>query len=92
MRKILNWFKSLFVKKDVPDNIPEFTVATGDVFITKLMLESGLCQSGGEAKRLIAQGGVSINGTRVNSYSNPLEVKDGDILKVGKRKFIKLKK
>ncbi len=85
-------FQKVFVKKDVPDNIPEFTVATGDIFITKLMLESGLCQSGGEAKRLIAQGGVSINGTRVNSYSNPLEVKDGDILKVGKRKFIKLKK
>ncbi|MCD6446599.1 MAG: tyrosine--tRNA ligase [Candidatus Marinimicrobia bacterium] len=85
-------FQKVFVKKDIPDNIPEFTVATGDIFITKLMLESGLCQSGGEAKRLIAQGGVSINGTRVNSYSNPLEVKDGDILKVGKRKFIKLKK
>lgn len=87
-----DYFQKVFVKKDVPDNIPEFTVATGDVFITKLMLEIGLCQSGGEAKRLIAQGGVSINGTRVNSYSNPLEVKDGDILKVGKRKFIKLKK
>ncbi len=87
-----DYFQKVFVKKDVPDNIPEFTVATGDIFITKLMLESGLCQSGGEAKRLIAQGGVSINGTRVNSYSNPLEVKDGDILKVGKRKFIKLKK
>jgi len=85
-------FQKVFVKKDVPDNIPEFTVPIGDVFITKLMLESGLCQSGGEAKRLIAQGGVSINGTRVNSHSNPLEVKDGDILKVGKRKFIKLKK
>jgi len=87
-----DYFQKVFVKKDVPDNIPEFTVAIGDVFITKLMLESGLCQSGGEAKRLIAQGGVSINGARINSYSNPLEVKDGDILKVGKRKFIKLKK
>lgn len=87
-----DYFQKVFVKKDVPDDIPEFTVPTGDVFITKLMLESGLCQSGGEAKRLIAQGGVSINGARVNSYSNPLEVKDGDILKVGKRKFIKLKK
>lgn len=87
-----DYFQKVFVKKDVPDNIPEFTVPTGDIFITKLMLESGLCQSGGEAKRLIAQGGVSINGARINSYSNPLEVKDGDILKVGKRKFIKLKK
>ncbi|MCK5816786.1 MAG: tyrosine--tRNA ligase [Candidatus Marinimicrobia bacterium] len=87
-----DYFQKVFVKKDVPDDIPEFTVPTGDVFITKLMLESGLCQSRGEAKRLIAQGGVSINGARVNSYLNPLEVKDGDILKVGKRKFIKLKK
>ncbi|MCF7832915.1 MAG: tyrosine--tRNA ligase [Candidatus Marinimicrobia bacterium] len=85
-------FEKVFVKKDIPDNIPEYTIQDEEIFITKLMLESGLCESGGEAKRLIAQGGVSLNGTRINSSSSTLTVKDGDILKVGKRKFLKLKK
>ena len=85
-------FQKVFVKKDIPDNIPEYSVQSDEIFITKLMVESGLCQSGGEAKRLIAQGGVSLNGTRVDSHGTPLEVKDGDVLKVGKRKFLKLKK
>ena len=85
-------FQKVFVNKDIPDNIPEYSVLTDEIFIAKLMVESGLCQSGGEAKRLIAQGGVSLNGTRVDSHGTPLEVKDGDVLKVGKRKFLKLKK
>ncbi|MCD6337083.1 MAG: tyrosine--tRNA ligase [Candidatus Marinimicrobia bacterium] len=85
-------FQKVFVKKDIPDDIPEYFVKSDELFITKLMVESGLCQSGGEAKRLISQGGVSINGIRIKSYADPLEVKDGDVLKVGKRKFLKLKK
>ena len=85
-------FQKVFVNKDIPDNIPEYSVLTDEIFIAKLMVESGLCQSGGEAKRLIAQGGVSLNGNPVDSYSAPLGIKDGDVLKVGKRKFLKLKK
>lgn len=85
-------FQKVFVEKDVPDDMPEFTVSDDEVFITKLMVESGLCQSGGEAKRLVAQGGVYLNGDRILSHINPLDIQDGDILKVGKRKFLKLKK
>jgi len=83
-------FQKVFVKKDIPDDMPEFNVSEDDVFITKLMVESGLCQSGGEAKRLIAQGGVYLNGDRILSHALPLKIKNGDVLKVGKRKFLKL--
>lgn len=85
-------FQKVFVEKDIPDDMPEFTVPDGEVFITKLMQESGLCKSGGEAKRLVAQGGVYLNGERVLSHTKALDIHDGDILKVGKRKFLKLKK
>ena len=85
-------FEKVHVKKDVPDDIPEFTFSGDEIFITKLMVESGLSQSGGEAKRLVAQGGVYLNGERITSHANALQIKDGDILKVGKRKFLKLKK
>lgn len=86
------YFQKVFVKKDIPDDMPEYTLTNDEVFITKLMVESGLCQSGGEAKRLVAQGGVYLNGNRVISHVNALDIHDGDILKVGKRKFLKLKK
>lgn len=83
-------FQTVFVKKDIPDDIPEFKVEEESVFITKLLVSAKLVQSGGEAKRLITQGGVYLNSERVNSYANPLELADGDIIKVGKRKFIKI--
>ena len=85
-------FHKVFIKKDVPENIPEYTVIDNEVFITKLMVESGLCHSGGEAKRLVSQGGVYINGDRILSHSIAVQIEDGDILKVGKRKFIKLRR
>jgi tyrosyl-tRNA synthetase len=86
------YFQKVFVEKDIPDDIPEYLIPEGEVYITKLLNESGLCQSSGEAKRLIAQGGVYLNSNRIVSPNNPLEVNDGDIIKVGKRKFLKLKK
>ncbi len=84
--------QKVFVKKDIPDDMPRDTVSGEEIFITKLMVESGLCQSGGEAKRLIAQGGVYLNGDRILSHVVPLKISNGDVLKVGKRKFLKLKK
>jgi tyrosyl-tRNA synthetase len=86
------YFQKVFVEKDIPDDIPEYLIPEGEVYITKLLNESGLCQSSGEAKRLIAQGGVYLNSNRIVSPNNPLEINDGDIIKVGKRKFLKLKK
>lgn len=84
-------FDTVFVNKDIPDDIPEYTLDGNEVFITKVMQESALCASGGEAKRLVAQGGVYLNGDRVLSHAAPRKIADGDILKVGKRKFLKLR-
>jgi tyrosyl-tRNA synthetase len=85
-------FQRVFVEKDIPDDVPEYFIKEDEIFINKLMTESGLCGSGGEAKRLIAQGAVSLNTKRIFSFTDPLQIKDGDILKVGKRKFLKLRK
>lgn len=84
-------FNTVFINKDIPDDIHEYTVDNEEVFVAKLMQDSGLCASGGEARRLVAQGGVYLNGERVLSHAAPLKIADGDILKVGKRKFLKLR-
>jgi tyrosyl-tRNA synthetase len=85
-------FQKVFIDKDIPDDIPGIRVGNEEVLLAKVLVESGLCQSGGEVKRLIAQGGIYLNGERITTYAAPLFVKDGDVLKVGKRKFLKLLK
>ena len=65
-------FDRVFAKKELPDEIPEFEVADsmlsdGKVWIVRLMTESKLASSNGEARRLIQQGGVTLDGERIKS-------------------------
>ena len=47
-------------------------------------------QSSAEAKRLIAQGGVEINGAKATNVNEQINLKSGDIVKIGKRRFVKM--
>jgi tyrosyl-tRNA synthetase len=88
-------FNRIFVNHDIPDDIPEFTVSPEDmkenkIWIVKLLALSGLASSNGEARRLISGGGVSFENGKITDPDLELEAKEG-VLKVGKRKFIKIK-
>jgi len=83
-------FDKVFIKKDVPDDIPEIKFSEQEIGIVDLIMKSNFASSKGEAKRLINQGGVSIDGKKINDMSSMITIKDGIVLKVGKRKFIKL--
>jgi tyrosyl-tRNA synthetase len=83
-------FDNIFIKKDIPDDIPEIKISGKEISILDLLLEVKYANSKSEAKRLINQGGVSIDGNKVDDMSSLIKLKDGMILKVGKRKFIKL--
>ncbi len=85
-------FEQLFSRREVPDEMPEYEVSEASVRVTKLLTDSGLCASGGEAKRLIQGGGVSLDDEKVGSVDAELEVKDGMVLRAGKRKFLRLRK
>ena len=85
-------FEQLFSRREIPDEMPEYEVADASVRVTKLLTDSGLCASGGEAKRLIQGGGVSLDGEKIGSVDEELEVKDGMVLRAGKRKFLRLRK
>ncbi len=84
-------FNKVFVKGGVPDEMDEYIPAL-DETIQKILVSSGLTQSGGEAKRLIKQGGVSLDGKKITDISTIPEFVDEAVLKAGKRKFLKLKK
>lgn len=86
-------FDKIFIKKEIPDEIDEFNIGENkEINILDLLLLVNFAPSKGEAKRLVQQGGVSIDGEKVSDVHQNIKIKSGMILKVGKRKFIKLTK
>ena len=85
-------FDRIFVEKDVPDVIEEFKLVpgTGEQSIVGLIALTKLASSRSEARRLIEQGGVSIDGERVTDLNAVAPPAKEFILKVGKRKFLKI--
>jgi tyrosyl-tRNA synthetase len=82
-------FDKIFIQKSVPDNIEEFK-RSKSMSITALLMDAKLVASKSEARRLIDQGGVSIDEERVTDPNLLLPEKDEFILKVGKRRFLKV--
>jgi len=83
-------FLAVFSKKELPEEIKEFHISAEDTNMTGILVTIGFARSKAEARRLIEQGGVEVNGKRVNAKTPKLDRKDGTILRVGKRKFGKL--
>lgn len=90
-------FDRVFKEHDVPDDIPEYSADLtpndeGKVYLAKLIVDAGLANSTGEARRLIDGGGVKVNGDAVapKSYNVDPGVLQGAVLRVGKLKFVKL--
>jgi len=81
-------FITKFVKHETPEDIPTFTVVVDKINIVELLTDiTHFASSKSEARRLIEGGGVSVDGTKITSHDHQVNVTDGKILKVGKRKF-----
>lgn len=84
-------FNRRFVKKEVPDEIEARSIAAGTYNLAQLLADTGLSASKGEARRLIEQGGVKVNGEKASSTAAEIQIDgDGTVLQVGKRKFLKV--
>ena len=85
-------FDRIFVEKEVPSEIPEYIpeVQGDKIWIVKLLVSSGMATSNTDARRLIAQGAVSLNGERIQDENLELPLHRDFILKVGKRRFLKV--
>lgn len=83
-------FVRVFQKHAMPTDIPEYKVAITEepVFVPQLLSDAGLTASNGEARRSIKAGAFKINGEKCNEEH--IVLKDGMVLQVGKRKFIKI--
>ncbi|MDR3666590.1 MAG: tyrosine--tRNA ligase [Ignavibacteriaceae bacterium] len=85
-------FDRIFIKKEIPDEVPEFIWDQDKQSnILDLLTITNLAPSKGEARRLILQGGVTIDSIKIEDINSKIDIKDNSIIKVGKRKFIRIK-
>jgi len=82
-------FDALFIKKDIPDDIPEYALSSTETLVS-IMVDNNLVSSNGDAKRMIKQGAVKLDNEKVSDMY--LEISPGSekVLKVGKRKFLRI--
>jgi tyrosyl-tRNA synthetase len=81
-----------FRQKEIPDDIPEYV--SGDkqpVWVCKLMADAGLVASNGEARRLVKQGAVKLNGQKLSDADQEVAPCGELILQAGKRRFVRIK-
>jgi tyrosyl-tRNA synthetase len=89
-------FDRVHVHREAPEAIPEVVLASRDapggrIRLTKLLVVSGLAESNNEARRLVSQGGVTVDGTRIHDIHATVEVRDGVVVQVGPRRFARLR-
>jgi tyrosyl-tRNA synthetase len=81
-------FERVFAEGQLPEKIEEFKMEQEAMALADLLKKSGLADSASEAKRLIGQKAVRVNDQTISDWSH--EVKSGDVIKVGPRKFLRI--
>jgi tyrosyl-tRNA synthetase len=84
-----NYFNNITVSKGIPEDIQEYHIEKEDLLVN-VILDSGLLSSKSEARRMIKQSAVRIDGEVVEDIQLTLSPGEDRILKVGKRRFLKV--
>ena len=80
----------------LPDEVPEPELSIegqsdrGAVWVVALLKAAGLAASNGEARRLIQQGGIRVDGETVSSVDSAVSVDEPHLLQAGKRRFVRV--
>ena len=83
-------FERVFAQGQLPDDMPEVTLPAVAISIKNLLTTCKLVETGGEAKRMVQQGGVSIDGQKVADPNAEVTPRGGMVIQVGKRRFARL--
>lgn len=85
-------FDKIFIRKELPDDIPEYIWedSSDELSITELISKVNFAPSKSEARRLVQQGGVTLNNIKISDPMMIIKIEKDNILKVGKRKFLKI--
>ncbi len=88
-------FKRVFVERSNPEKMPEILIEDemirdGRVWIIRLLVDSGMASSNGEARRLVKQGAVSFEGGRIDDPDHEFDLPLKGVFKVGKKRFFRV--
>lgn len=83
-------FINVFQKKENPEDMKEFKVKENKKKLIDILSESGLLSSKSEARRLIEQGAVKINGKIEKEWNKEINIQNETVIQAGKRKFLKI--
>ncbi len=88
-------WKRVHSERQLPTDIPEIAIppdalADGKIWIVRLITLANFAKTNGEARRLVEQGGVSLDDEKITDPQAQVAVTDGAVLKVGKKNFGKL--
>lgn len=90
-------FNKIFRERKTPTDIPEVEIkkgilnSCGEIEIIELLTKTGILPSKSECRRLITQKAIKIDGSAISDPYMKVKVKDGIILKIGKRRFFKIR-
>lgn len=90
-RKSEEEFERIFSKKGLPDEIPEYNFTLGENKLVDILVHTKAVESKSAARRLIEQGGVTIDGNKITDVNYLLNQRKEYIIKAGKKKFLKVK-
>jgi len=91
VQKAVAFYEAAFAKKAIPDDIPTLAIRS-DIApeeLTSLLVSEEYIPSKSEFRRLLTQGGVQLNGEKLNLAQWDNGVRSGDVLKIGKKRFVK---
>ena len=91
-RKAEDNFERVFKKHDLPEDIPALTmnIADGEIWLPRLLVDAGLVKGTGEARRMIKQNAVSLDGEKITDVEYTIQTMGEVLIKVGKRKFCRV--
>jgi len=82
-------FKTVFQQRELPPDMPQHALSS-PTSLVDLMSEAGMVSSKREARRLIQQGGVKLDGEVIDSADTVVEPGQAEVLQVGRRRFVQL--
>ncbi|MDO8531450.1 MAG: tyrosine--tRNA ligase [Dehalococcoidia bacterium] len=87
-------FERVFQKREAPEDVPTYRLpapsAEGQLRLSRVLVDAGLAPSASEARRLIAQGAVDIDGEKLSADGPAERLRPGAVIRVGKHKFVKV--
>mgnify|MGYP001422257550 CR=1 FL=1 len=89
-----DYFERTVQRRELPQGTEDYKIYSiteaSEKKLTKILVDTGLAVSTSDARRIIAQGGIELNGNKLPGEVIKLELNPGDVMRVGRRGFLKI--